>query len=612
MVRTARFVRASMATLAFVIPSAVPAQQEAPRAAPAPLAGVERYIERALAAWEVPGVAVAVVKDDAVVWTRGFGVRKVGAAERVDDRTIFAIGSATKAFTAATVALMVDEGKVRWDDPASQHVPGLRLADPYASYELTVRDLLSHRSGLARGDRLWYGSAFSRDEILRRVRFLEPSWSFRSQFGYQNLMYLAAGQVVANAAHTSWDDVVRQRLMLPIGMSSSSSSVRALAGKDNVAQPHARLADTVRAIAYREIDNIAPAGSINSNAVDMAKWVRFQLARGRDEGGRQLLSTNAFREMWAAHTAIRIDGASAVLFPDAHLMSYGLGWFLQDYRGKLVVQHGGNIDGMTALVGMLPEEQLGVVVLSNMNGSALPSAILHTIFDRYLGSSGKDWSAILLAGEQGRRRQATEAAARVVAQRIPGTRPSLPLARYAGTYVDSMYGEVVVREQGGGLAIAMGPAFDGTLEHWHLDTFRATWRDPFIGPTFVTFVVDQTARVARASVENLAEFRRRPTPADTTSAVRLTTNELLRFTGRWAAREQQVTVDVQLVDGALRAILPGQPLYRMVPVTPSRFRLTGPDMPDGYFLDFVLEDARPVRARLVQPAPRPTVPLVRG
>ena len=475
-----------------------------------------------------------------------------------------------------------------------------------------MRDLLSHRSGLARGDRLWYGSGLSRAEILRRVRFLEPSWSFRSQFGYQNLMYLAAGEVVANAAQTSWDDVVRQRLMLPIGMSQSSTSVRALAGKDNVAQPHARLADTVRAIAYREIDNIAPAGSINSNAVEMAKWVRFQLARGRDEAGRQLLSTNAFREMWAAHTAIRTDGTSALLFPDSHLMSYGLGWFLQDYRGRLVVQHGGNIDGMTALVGMLPEEQLGVVVLSNMNASALPSAIVHTIFDRYLGSSGKDWSALLLAGEQARRKQAAEVAARVLAQRIPNTKPSLPLSRYAGTYVDSMYGEAVVREQGGGLAIAMGPAFDGTLEHWHLDTFRATWRDPFIGQTFVTFVIDHTARASRLSVENLAEFRRRPSVGDTTSALRMSTSEMLRFTGRWAAREQQVTVDVQLVDGQLRAILPGQPLYQMVPVSPTRFRLAGPDMPDGYFLDFDMDNSRPVRARLVQPAPRPTLVLMRG
>src|SRR3712207_1959606 len=229
-----------------------------------PWPGYDAYVTTALATWKVPGVAIAIVRNDSIIYAKGYGLRELGKADPVNERTLFAIGSASKAFTSAAIAMLVDEGKVRWDDPATRYLPNFQMHDPYVTRELSLRDLLSHRSGLARGDLLWYGSDLDRDEILRRVRFLQPSWSFRSTFGYQNLMYLAAGQVVARVANTTWDDFITRRIFQPLGMTASNTTVRALAGQPNVATPHAEIDDTVRTVAWRNIDNIAPAGSINS------------------------------------------------------------------------------------------------------------------------------------------------------------------------------------------------------------------------------------------------------------------------------------------------------------------------------------------------------------
>jgi CubicO group peptidase (beta-lactamase class C family) len=459
--------------------------------------------------WDIPGLAIAVVKDDSVVYARGFGVREVGKSERVDANTLFAIGSASKAFTAAAVALLVDEGKVKWDDPATQHLPSLQLFDPYATRELSVRDLLSHRSGLARGDQVWYATEFDRDEILRRVRFLAPSWSFRSQFGYQNLMYLAAGEVVEEVAGKSWDDVVTERIFAPLGMRASSTSVKALQGRENVATPHAKIEKQVRLIPYRNIDNIAPAGSINSNVMEVAQWVRLQLGRGEYRGQR-LLSDSVIREMQTPQVIIRREGGWELMAPASDFLMYGLGWFLNDYRGRKVVQHGGNIDGMHALVGMLPEERLGVVILTNLSPNYLTYAVMHRVFDGYLGAQPTDWSRRLLASFDSLRAVGEAQQKRMEEARVTGTQPSLSLERYAGTYTHEMYGDAVVEHEGGELVLRRGPAFVADLEHWHHDTFRANWRDAALGRSFVMFTLDPTARVSKLEVQGLAEFRRAP------------------------------------------------------------------------------------------------------
>jgi CubicO group peptidase (beta-lactamase class C family) len=585
---------------------------------PAPLAGFDAYVTKSMATWKVPGVAVAVVKGDSVVYARGYGTRTFGKHEPVDPSTLFAIGSSSKAFTATLVGMLVDAGKIRWNDPVTQHLRGFQVADPYVTREMRVRDLLSHRSGLARGDLLWYGTDRTRDQIVEQVRFLKPSWSLRSQFGYQNVMYIAAGQLVADAMDTSWDDAVRARLFEPLGMTASSTTIRALEGKPNVATPHAEIEDTVVAIPWRNIDNAGPAGSINSNVLDMAKWVRFQLDSGK-AAGKTLLSTGSYIETHTPHTIIRREGPARASNPFTNFASYGLGWFLEDYRGREIVHHGGNIDGMSAMVGLLPSEDLGVVILTNMNGTALTSILMRTIFDRYLGATGKDWSADLRKVVQDAQKRAKEVEDKREAARMSGTTPSLSLDKYAGAYHDSLYGPATVALEEGRLVGRFG-AFVGDMEHWHHDTFRATARQKTLGKMFFTFSINAVAEVDGFEIdggpgwqsEERPHFRRTAPPADSTAAIALAESDLQQLAGSYELNGQPLVVEIELIDGSLKATVPGQPVYTLVPETPLRFRLTGPPgMPAGFFVEFEKAGGRVVSLTLHQPQPRPTLKLNR-
>lgn len=478
---------------------------------PAPLRGIDAYVDAAIEAWEVPGLAFAVVRNDSIVYAKGYGVRRLGGGDAVDANTIFAIGSASKAFTAALLAMLVDEEKAAWDDRVTQHLPWFQVHDPYVTREMRIRDLLSHRSGLTRGDRLWYGTTLDREEIVRRVRHLEPTWSFRARFGYQNIMYLAAGETAEEIAGASWDELIDRRIFTPLGMTQSGTSIAPLTGMQNVSSPHQKIDGAVVPIAWRGIDNIAPAGSINSNATDMAQWVRLQLGDGAFAGDR-LISERSLREMHSPQTIIESDTAQLRLFPSTHFRLYGLGWFLEDYRGRKLVHHGGNIDGMSALVAMMPEEGVGLVILTNMNGSGLPNALMHHLFDRFLGEPVRDWSADVLAFTQERSARAEAQQRRTLDARVADTRPSLPLERYAGTYAHEMYGEIRVLHEGGALRIDAGPGFTGAIEHWHYDTFRADWEDPVLGRSFLTFALNARGDVSGVDVEGLAAFERRPEP----------------------------------------------------------------------------------------------------
>lgn len=476
----------------------------------APLDGLDRHVTAALQELEHPGLAIAIVKNDSVVYARGFGVRAIGRPEPVDAHTIFAIGSSSKAFTGLSVAMLVDQGKMAWDEPLATYLPGFQLKDPYVSRALTVRDALTHRSGLARTDLVWISGQFDSNELLRRLRFVEPAGGFRASYGYQNLMYLAAGMAVARVAGLpSWQDFVAQRIFAPLGMRESSLSVRALEGQSNVALPHARIDDTLRVLGYRNVDAVAPAGSINSNVLDMAQWLRFQLAGGK-VGGKPLLGQRAFEETRTPQFTLR-RGGGPTADRDGYFSAYGMGWFLQDYRGRFVVHHGGNIDGMTALVALMPDEQLGVVVLTNMNGSPLPTALVFDVFDRYLGLPPKDRIAEI---KQARARAAARAAEQLAdaeAKRVKGTRPSLALERYAGTYADSANGEMRVTLEDGKLVLRYGTQFTGDLEHWHFDTFRARWRrSALFSQNLVSFGLGRDGGVSTLSVDQFGEFGRRP------------------------------------------------------------------------------------------------------
>jgi CubicO group peptidase (beta-lactamase class C family) len=467
----------------------------------ATLNGIDEYVVKALNDWDVPGVAIGVVKNDQLVFAKGYGVRRAGGPTPVDEKTVFAIGSASKAFTAAAIGMLVDEGKIKWDEPAAKYLPEFELFDPYVTRELTVRDLLTHRSGLERGDLLWYGAALDRDEILRRARYIKPSWSLRSTFGYQNIMYLAAGQITARISGKSWDQFIQDRILVPLGMGASSTSITALKSRENVATPHAKIASPdnageskVEQIPWRNIDNIAPAGSINSNVVDMAQWIRLQLGQGSYKDQR-LLSSAAAKELHTPQTIIRAEPPWSLFYPESHFIAYGLGWFLHDYKGRKVVEHGGNIDGMSALVAMIPEEQLGVVILTNLSGTALPAALKYRIFDAYLGHPQRDWSANLLKTFKALEAQGQAAAKKLADERVKGTQPSLALEKYAGGYKSDLYGEAKVTRENDKLVLSYGSAFVGDLEHWHYDTFQARWRSRTFPNSQVTFLLNAQGKV---------------------------------------------------------------------------------------------------------------------
>jgi CubicO group peptidase (beta-lactamase class C family) len=573
-----------------------------------PLGGFDAYVTRSMAQWRVPGLAVAIVRNDSVVLAKGYGVRTLGKPDPVDAHTLFAIGSASKAFTAMAVAMLVDQGKVKWDDRATDYLPGLQLYDGYATRELTVRDLLTHRSGLTASDLMVYAEHMTRDSILHQVRYVKPSYSFRAHFGYSNLMYLAAGQLTARLAGASWDDVVRQGIFAPLGMTASNTSVTALDRLPDVATPHDEVDDTVRTIPYFNLDAIAPAGSINSNVLDMAQWLRFQLAGGKVKG-KPLLSAAAFEETHTPQTIVPLEGFWKAAARGAHLLNYGLGWCLHDYKGRGVVWHGGNIDGMSALVGMLPEENTGIVILSNLDGNDLTYALMYRVFDAYLKQPPTDWSAIYLKSDREARDQAKEERKKKEAQRIAGTSPALPLEKYAGTYTDTLNGDASVRREPSGLVLQYGTLV-ADLAHWQYETFQATWRRRRLGKSYVNFTLDADGKVDAMKVVDLADFQRKPEVVDTTPGVQIAAAELSRYTGSFASPSLPVTAEVQLVNGKLKLTVPGQPAYTLVPVTTTRFRLTGDEVPAGFFLEYTLDRGKVQRVTLVQPDPQPALTLV--
>jgi CubicO group peptidase (beta-lactamase class C family) len=492
-------------------------------AGPGTLAGQEGFpgvdalegeIRRVMEVLGIPGLALAVVKGDHVVLARGYGVRDVGGTgQAVDEHTLFAVGSTSKAFTAAAVGMLVDEGKVRWDDPATLHLPELQLHDPYATRSLTVRDLLSHRSGLGRrADALWYGTGYERGEILRRIRYLEPlPTGFRAGMGYQNIMYLAAGEVVGRVSGSTWDEFVKERIFSPLGMGTSGTSPLDLPSGGNVAMPHVRREGTVVPVPYRNLDNVGPAGSINSSVWEMARWVRLLLNGGELEG-RRLLSDSTHRELFHPNVVSPVP-PQLTASQGTHFRFYGMGWVLEDYRGRSVAWHNGGIDGMHAQVALLPSDGVGVVVLANLTGTGVPEALAYRILDLHLGEAlEKDWVAEQVQGVQAAREAAARAEQRLLDSRIPNTRPTLALSGYVGSYENDLYGLITVQVEDGHLFLEDFAGRRATLEHWHFDTFRATWADPMLGRNLATFGLDAEGRPGVLTLEAFqpGRFRRVP------------------------------------------------------------------------------------------------------
>jgi len=499
------------------------------------LQGLDSYIEQAMLAWKVPGLAIAVIKEDSVVFMKGYGVREVGKSALVNEHTLFAIGSTTKAMTAAAVGMLVDEGKLNWDDPVTKHITWFQLLDPWVTRELTIRDLLCHRVGVG-GASLPAYTTFDRNEVLRRFRYIKPYAPFRAAYDYNNVMLTLAGQIVAAVSGMSWDEFVQERIFKPLGMTESYTNIDPLwdtasvapcfccdlPGRTvgienarngaNLAMPHMPVEDGIRTIPWRKYDNIGPAGGeLTSNIVDMAKWVQLQVGKGVYKGQR-ILSAAAIEQMHSPQMIIPSANAPIFLKQESgvHFLAYGLGWRMNDYHGWKMIWHTGGVYGFLALVGLLPEENVGLVILSNFETSKLPLVLMMRIFDAYIRGPDRDWSKQVLAKERAHREEQRAAESRLQAARVKGTKPALPLSQYAGRYIDDAYGTVTVTEEKGALVLRFPGAATGDIKHWHYDLFRLELRAPVAYPMFVTFQLDEAGKVTEMRIEGLADFSRLP------------------------------------------------------------------------------------------------------
>jgi len=477
-----------------------PADQEAKVGLSAEqLAEFDQWIEQTREAWQVPGLAVSIVWGEKLLLSKGYGVREIGKPEAVDDQTLFAIASNSKAFTADALAILVDEGKLRWDDPVQKYLPWFRLNDPLASNDIRVRDLLCHRSGLGTfsGDLLWWGTPYTPRQILERARELKPEFPFRANYGYSNLMFLAAGELIETVSGMPWGQFIQTRLLDPIEMKGSKWSVKQLEGLKNVATPHKTYLDRSDPIAWMNWDSMAAAGGILSSVSDMARWMQFQMREGQDASGKEIVSKARMYETMQPHSIIPVSRSRSQRIPATNFRAYGLGWSLADYYGVKLVGHGGGYDGMYSEQLMIPGHRFGVIVLTN-SMTPIGNAIVYEAIDRFLGAPKRDWSSETLVQFRKSREEFDHRITQATASVMQMDKPSHPVESYVGKYRCSMYGEAEVRLEDGKLQLQLlaYPELKADLELMHYDTFAIRWHKTFawFGSGSAHFIFDAKGR----------------------------------------------------------------------------------------------------------------------
>jgi CubicO group peptidase (beta-lactamase class C family) len=470
-------------------------------------AAIDHLCEAAVKNWRVPGLTVGIVRNDEVVYLKGFGVKRLGSPEPVTPDTLFALASCTKAFTTAAMATLVDEGKLAWDDPVRKHVDYFHLSDPLADANVTLRDLVTHRTGLGSNDLLWYRAPWERREIIRRIGLVKPKYSFRSTFQYQSTMFSVAGCAVESASGVKWEEFVQRRILVPLGMTGTNFTTRAAQSAADHATPHRHNAQgKIETIPWYPMTHPDPAGSINSCARDLCRWLRFQLGHGTFQG-QKLVSPEALDETQAPQIVIPLKGAAREMNPLSHFMSYAMAWVVQDYRGHVQISHAGAIDGFRAHVTFLPADGVGIVLLNNLHNSEMNLALGNSIIDHLLGFPAKDWSACIGVAVEKREAAAREKREAREAGRHYGTHPSRELSAYAGDYENAAYGTAHVTAEDRGLRWKWG-TFAGALEHFHYDTF--TLANDLLGRPEVLFALDANGDVATMKVLDLmdVEFKK--------------------------------------------------------------------------------------------------------
>lgn len=503
-----------LAILLLVLPSAALAD---------PPANFAQRVESLRESFGAPGVTVAIVENGRTTMAEGFGVLDLAAPRRqVNADTNFFTGSTGKAFTAAALAILVDRGELAWDDRVIDHMPDFRMWDSWVTREMTVRDLLVHRSGLGlgAGDLLFVPrSNLTRTEVMRRLRHIRPATSFRSAYAYDNILYMVAGQLIEEVSGKSWERFMREDLLRPAGMARTTVDAEGRRGDRNMARPHARLNGAIRGLGDMEplgpeavIPPVAaPAGGMAVSANDMARWLNLQLARGALANERRLFSEAQSREMWTPVVLMPVPQWPADLRTvQPNFSTYALGWNVRDYRGARIVMHGGGVYGSITNVVLIPERNVGFYIATNSEESAMLAGLTYEMIDHYLGLQTDNWPdrfrAFLDARSQG-----AVAALQAPAAQPARVGPSLPLARYAGRFTDPWFGTITIREADGGLAVDFPhwPGLTGRLTHWQYDTFRLTFNDPVVEPAHITFALGaqgQVERITARAISPIADF----------------------------------------------------------------------------------------------------------
>lgn len=469
---------------------------------------LDTVVEQARKEFNVPGIAVVIVKDGKVVIEKGYGVRRLGNPAPITPHTIFGIASNTKVFTSAALAMLVDEGKLAWDDRVVDRLPGFQMSDAYVTREMRIRDLLCHRSGLPLGGgdlMFWPATDLTSDQVNYRLRFVPLETSFRSAYAYDNVLYNVAGAVLKQVSGESWSDFIKTRFFAPLNMRDSKTSIRDIDDSTDVVAPHALVDGQLQALPHGSLDNNAAAGSIVSSVDDMSHWVMALLNKGDLGNGKRLLSEKQAHTLWTPLTILPIGDPPAELaeaYP--HFIDYAMGEVLRDYRGRLLVYHTGGLQGMVSIVAMLPESHLGVVVLTNQESDAAFQSIAYTVFDHYLQAPPKDWVTSMGHVVKRHKDEAEKTVAAAASKRDSSSKPSVPLDSYVGRYRDPWYGDVIIEKAASGLRIRFthSPKLNASLEHWQQDTFIARWPDRSMdADAFITFSLNPDGTIESARMK---------------------------------------------------------------------------------------------------------------
>lgn len=467
---------------------------------------IDSLASKVLKTFDVPGVAIAVVQDGNVLLETGFGVKTAGTQDKVDENTLFGIASNTKAFTASALAILVDEGRLNWDDPVIKYLPDFQLYDPWVTREITVRDLLCHRSGLGlgAGDLMVFPTAtFTSKEIIRNMRSIKPASSFRSTYAYNNLMFLVAGSLIPAITDTSWADFIQARFFKPLGMTNSYPTFSSIKGKPNQSSYHVSVDGNLQVTPGESMDNCAPAGGINSSVHDLTKWMIMQLDSGKVRnsvsGKPRLISKKQYRQLWSTQIPFSPGPPPPGMEPlKTQYAGYALGWNVRQYRGYQMVSHTGGLTGMVTRLTLIPEKKLGIVVLTNQESGEAFNSLTFSLLDYYLGFEPTNWTDKFKAMKDSSVAKNDRYLAKLEAERNKKTKPSLSLEKYAGTYADSWMGAMQIKKEGENLILNFerSPALTGKLVHWQYDTFIVRWDHRYLrADAFITFSLNPNGSV---------------------------------------------------------------------------------------------------------------------